>query len=240
MTEHHTQHYAIGLVELDNWLQTATRGLCKEAQTRIREEIVAHYRQAFDDAFDCGESEEYIPNIAVATLGNPHIAGRAFRRNYFLEGEYDIALRSLKPRMPRLKCSFIAVLFMLFGIWKLHVIVQMFRGGWGDISWAYQWLLGGLLWSIFIALPALEPWLWFSKSRNLYQLYRARMDWNWLRCPSWVILYSVLGPIPTTPQRFLLICLPITFILLFAMRREQLKTLCKLRHMPHHDPGRKA
>jgi hypothetical protein len=59
---------------LQDWLSTATRGLCDYAVQRIRAEITDHYSAAID----AGQT----PEAALASLGSPKKASRKYRKVY--------------------------------------------------------------------------------------------------------------------------------------------------------------
>jgi hypothetical protein len=59
---------------LEGWLAIATRGLSAESTRRVEQEIGAHHREALDAGLS--------PERALADLGDPAAARRAFRRAY--------------------------------------------------------------------------------------------------------------------------------------------------------------
>jgi hypothetical protein len=67
----------------DQWLSTATRGLCAEAAAQVRTEITERY----ESALAAGAS----PGEAVALLGDPNHAKREYRRVLLTEFEVDMA-----------------------------------------------------------------------------------------------------------------------------------------------------
>jgi len=68
--------------ELARWLQTATRGLSREVQDRVRVEIEAHYDDAVADHLAAGKDADEAHRAALADLGEPQGTARALRGAY--------------------------------------------------------------------------------------------------------------------------------------------------------------
>ncbi len=69
-------------MELNDWLEIATRRLCSEARERIRTEIEDHYLDSVEANRLQGMGESEARYLAIISLGNPKSAARSFRRNY--------------------------------------------------------------------------------------------------------------------------------------------------------------
>jgi hypothetical protein len=76
---------------LEQWLSDATRGLSVESAARVREEIQQHY----DSAREAGSD-------ALAALGNPRTANRAYRKVLLTEQEAMLAPSLTQPKPPNL------------------------------------------------------------------------------------------------------------------------------------------
>ncbi len=72
---------------LDDWLDTATRGLCDEAYARIADEIEAHVAEHVEHLQLEGLSEEDAEEKAIEALGDPRKARREFKRSHLTSGE---------------------------------------------------------------------------------------------------------------------------------------------------------
>lgn len=79
------------MIPLDHWLADATRGLSTESAVRVRKEIQQHY----DLACEAGDD-------AIAALGNPRTANRAYRKVLLTEQEAMLAPSFTQPRRPSL------------------------------------------------------------------------------------------------------------------------------------------
>lgn len=86
---------------LEDWLDTATRGLCDEAYLRIAEEIEAHVSEHVEHLQQQGLSEDEAMNTAVEELGNPRKARREFKRIHLTEREGRTLERLSDPRWAR-------------------------------------------------------------------------------------------------------------------------------------------
>lgn len=64
---------------IESWLDTATCGLAKDGAARVREEMVAHYESARDEALADGAPAEEADRVALAALGSAKAAKRANR-----------------------------------------------------------------------------------------------------------------------------------------------------------------
>ena len=74
---------------LEQWLTDATRGLSVESTARVREEIQQHYESASEAGTD-----------ALAALGNPRTANRAYRKVLLTEQEALLAPALTRPKQP--------------------------------------------------------------------------------------------------------------------------------------------
>lgn len=91
---------------LDQWLQEATRGLSPESVQRVRDEIQQH----------C-ESSERPDADAVAALGDPKVARRAYRKVLLTEREAMLAPVLTRSRKPADALLGYAILALLFSLW---------------------------------------------------------------------------------------------------------------------------
>lgn len=108
---------------LYGWLMTATKGLCEHAKERINDEIKAHYDAAFEDARDAGKTVVEAHRAAMASLGNPNQARKAFRRVYFTEKQWKWLVRTL--HWPQTRNAFESPIWSLayfFLFWSVGVL----------------------------------------------------------------------------------------------------------------------
>ncbi len=76
------------------WYEIATKGLCQDAKDRVLAEIEAHYADGLRELLDAGKTgADEAHRAAMAALGNPRHAQKAFRRAYLTKAEYK-SLRS--------------------------------------------------------------------------------------------------------------------------------------------------
>jgi len=68
------------MTELEGWLTLATRRLSKDSAALVRSEIQEHYESARESALAGGATEEQAARTALATLGEPQVANRQYRR----------------------------------------------------------------------------------------------------------------------------------------------------------------
>ncbi|NUM55893.1 MAG: hypothetical protein HUU46_19815 [Candidatus Hydrogenedentes bacterium] len=78
---------APGSMELNRWLDTATRGLCDDAKARIRPEVEAHFAAAYRFQIYEGEDEVIAAALASAALGDAKRANRRYRRVYLTKAQ---------------------------------------------------------------------------------------------------------------------------------------------------------
>jgi hypothetical protein len=102
---------------LFEWLNVATRKFGDKVMDRIRGEVTAHYRDAFDRHTENGLSECEAHAAAMAELGDAKRAARAFRRTNLTKNDME-AIRKL--HVPE-KGALISVfyLFMQAGFYDL-------------------------------------------------------------------------------------------------------------------------
>jgi hypothetical protein len=77
------------MTPIESWLSDATRGLSVESAARVRAEIQQHYEAASDAGTD-----------AIAALGDPRVANRAYRKVLLTEQEALMAPVLTQPRRP--------------------------------------------------------------------------------------------------------------------------------------------
>lgn len=89
-------------VELDPrveaWLEAATRRLADEARERIRDEIADHVAESAAGRTAAGAAPDEAVAAAVAALGDPERAGRAFRRANLSRREAKIVGSLAEPQ----------------------------------------------------------------------------------------------------------------------------------------------
>lgn len=100
-----------------DWLAVATEGLCDEAQRRIRAEIMDHYAEVMEGLRAGGVAEDDSRHEALASLGDPRVARRAFRRTYLTTREAEV-LKGL--RSPRKNAWIFLLLLILPGFRALQ------------------------------------------------------------------------------------------------------------------------
>ena len=100
-------------VSLALWIEEATRGLCDDARKRIGAEIESHYADAYEHYRELGYADIQAQNAAVAAMGSPRRARRAFGRSYLTKKEAQ-ALDDLRaPKRGPLLVSLLLFLFSL-------------------------------------------------------------------------------------------------------------------------------
>jgi len=67
-------------VLLEGWLKRAIRHLSAESRAQVRTEIETHYQSACEEALANGASADHADRTAVASLGDPAAANRAYRK----------------------------------------------------------------------------------------------------------------------------------------------------------------
>jgi hypothetical protein len=77
--------------ELTHWLDSATRGLPKEARGWIRAELQGHYDDAVQDHLEQGVSVEEAQRAALAELGSASAIRRDFSETHLAERRYRFA-----------------------------------------------------------------------------------------------------------------------------------------------------
>lgn len=65
---------------LGAWFDRATCGLSRASAAQVREEIQAHYEQAYEDAMAGGSNPDEAARIALETLGDATDANRAYKK----------------------------------------------------------------------------------------------------------------------------------------------------------------
>ncbi len=94
------------MTPLEKWLSDATRGLSAESAAQVRTEIQQHY----DSASDAGDD-------AIAALGDPRAANRAYRKVLLTEQEAMLAPTLTRPKRSSLSAVAAAMVAPL--IWLL-------------------------------------------------------------------------------------------------------------------------
>ena len=91
---------------LDHWLSDATRGLSPESAARVRAEIQQHY----DSACEAGSD-------AIAALGNPRAANRAYRKVLLTEREAMLAPALTQPKRPSFQRILLSATLLTALVW---------------------------------------------------------------------------------------------------------------------------
>ena len=79
------------------WLKVATKGLSDESRARVRQEIADHFHEAIAEGMRAGLTEDRAGEQAVASLGSPKAARRAFRRTYLTRYQTKIVHDLVEP-----------------------------------------------------------------------------------------------------------------------------------------------
>lgn len=74
---------------LHAWLDKVTRGLSEDACERIRDDIMSHYQDVYDEARMSGQCISDANEKAYGSLGSARVARRGFRRVYFTTRERE-------------------------------------------------------------------------------------------------------------------------------------------------------
>ena len=170
---------------LEDWLDTATRGLCDEAYSRIAEEIEAHVSEHVEHLQQQGLSEDEAVNKAVEELGNPRKARREFKRIHLTEREGRTLDRLSDPRWARWYLAGSRVSLYLVVLWLCtFVYVHIARIGLSD----------ALVIQLLSSLILLPVGLWDLLSRrkinntHAYALIIKRNILGGLCCPLYFLL----------------------------------------------------
>lgn len=100
----------------ERWLDDATRGIGALGVARIREEVTAHFREAYDAALADGAAAEVAERQAVEALGDAGRARRRFRRIHLTGGEERVLRMVLYPPISMHAIPFLSFLFVLAGV----------------------------------------------------------------------------------------------------------------------------
>ena len=96
------------MTPLEQWLSDATRGLSTESAARVREEIQQHY----DSACEAGDD-------ALAALGDPRYANRAYRKVLLTEQEAMLAPALAQSKRRRLQSLLLGLALMALILWPM-------------------------------------------------------------------------------------------------------------------------
>ena len=135
---------------LETWLKRATCHLSATSAAQVRSEIQEHFESARDEALDGGETPEEADRSALASLGDPSIAGRHYRK-VLLTASEDLLLRETTWEA-RALCSRLQWLFpipvagLCAGIWSFTA---------GQTYLALMLLVGAAGMSLLFARPLL-------------------------------------------------------------------------------------
>ncbi|MBX7258142.1 MAG: permease prefix domain 1-containing protein [Candidatus Hydrogenedentes bacterium] len=140
-------HYVL----VNEWIETATRGLCVEARERIAAEVRRHVCEAVAEFEAPGQSPEEALTAAIRQLGDAKSARRGFKRTNLTKREARIVS---SPRVsPDLEfvstlcfrsLEFAGAAFLLFGFGL--VVYEIHRSGsWLDMWHVTRIVLGGFV-----------------------------------------------------------------------------------------------
>ena len=72
---------------LENWLTRATRHLSADSAAQVQSEIREHYESGREEALGRGAAPDEADRMALASLGDPRIAGRHYRKVLLTKAE---------------------------------------------------------------------------------------------------------------------------------------------------------
>ena len=129
--------------EFDAWLVVARRGLCKEAQQRVPEEVTDHFEQAIEKSIGRGISPEEAETQALVSLGSPRQANREYRRSYLTRWQKSNIDQFILLRKSWLLLALLALICM-FRPW-----LDFMRTGNPIISLSAHWFLWLEIWAAY-------------------------------------------------------------------------------------------
>lgn len=136
--------------EVDAWLVVARRGLCKEAQQRVSEEVTDHFEQAIEESVGKGISPEEAETQALISLGCPRQANREYRRSCLTRWQ-----KSNIDQFVLLRKSWL-LLALLISICIFRSWLDFMRTGNPIIGLSAHWFLWLEIWAAY-ALFRLAP-----------------------------------------------------------------------------------
>jgi hypothetical protein len=125
---------------LESWLFDATRGLTAESAAQVRAEIQQHY----DSASEAGDD-------AIAALGNPRAANRAYRKVLLTRQEAVMAPVLTRPKRRSLSAILLTSAINAAFVW---------------FAWTRHWFQG-FFWPLMIAFNCTVPLAWFFPATTL-------------------------------------------------------------------------
>jgi hypothetical protein len=125
---------------LEQWLSDATRGLSAESAAQVRAEIQQHY----DSACEAGDD-------AIAALGNPRTANRAYRKVLLTKQEAMLAPAFTQPEQRRVSRILLSSALLAAFFWLLLSRKQHGPG----------------FWPVMIAILSTTPFAWFFPPTTL-------------------------------------------------------------------------
>ncbi len=129
---------------LEQWLADATRGLSAESAARVREEIQQHYDLARED------STREAGGDALAALGDPRAANRAYRKVLLTEQEAIMAPALTRPKRPNLRRMLVSSALLAALVW-----------------WQTSKHIGPGYWPMTIAIFCTIPFTWIFPPTTL-------------------------------------------------------------------------
>lgn len=132
------------MTSLEQWLSDATRGLSAESAARVREEIQQHYDLAHED------SAREAGGDALAALGDPRAANRAYRKVLLTEQEALLAPTFTQPKRPGFQRILLSATLLAALVWWLSGKRQ-----------------GPGFWPIMVAIFSTIPFSWIFPPTTL-------------------------------------------------------------------------
>ncbi len=162
------------LKSLDDWLDSATRGLCDDARERIAEEIAAHYEDALGEARGIGLTEEASVKKAVEALGDPRRALRKLHSEHLTIREAKKVQKFVGASKRYLRIHGVEMV----DVFRRTFLVLGVAGCLFNVGWLIRWLesiyagdgahftLAPLILGMFIGEVGLFCWIWKTLNRK--------------------------------------------------------------------------
>ena len=156
---------------LETWVKQAARSLAAKSRDQVRAEIQQHYESAYEDALECGATEEEADRNAVACLGDAKAANRKYREVLLTRGEARL-LRQANWEASAVCSLQLRRWFFLIPGAGLGAAISAFLSGKTGLGWLLLLGVAGL--TLLFAAPRLP----------IYTPRRARIfrgiRWAWL------------------------------------------------------------
>ena len=193
---------------LETWLKRATRHLSADSAAQVRSEIQEHYESARDESLAAGAAPHEADRTALASLGDPRVAGRHYRKVLLTKAE-DRLLRETTWEA-RAICSHLRWLFPIPAA-ALCASIWFFIAGQTYLS--VMLALGAAGISLLFARPLLP-----INTPARARVFRG-MRWAWLAA---VLLLATWPDFHKQSWMLIAIAWPIAWIewTLFSVRRK--------------------